>query len=81
MCIYRKVCKRVQAVATVKGYAAHRLQEVGSTPQQAQGKNWSWKEMKREVQIISRIFTVVFMEGKGQSILSRFRTGKFEILW
>lgn len=75
MCIYRKVCKSVQAMATVKGYVAHRLQEVGSTPQQAQGKNWSGKEVKREVQIILRIFTVAFVEGKGQSILSSFRTG------
>lgn len=61
-------------MATVKGHAAHRPQEVGSTPQQAQSKNWAGKEMKREGQIMARIFTVAFVEGQGQSVLNSFRT-------
>lgn len=46
MGIYRKVGESVQEMVTIKGYAAHRSQEVGSTPQQAQGNSWVGQEIK-----------------------------------
>lgn len=45
---YREVSERVQEMGAVKGYAGHKSQEVGTTPQQAQGNSWAGQKVKRE---------------------------------